>query len=582
MIARHCTTQERAQNKLLRRSARLQKSEELPKPASKAPPQRQPSGKGRPRKRKQEAQERDPLESTAPKRPRQSIEPGSQSPWESRLKRRKKEVENSKPPRLKCNAVEQGLPRSPSRPQNSKRKREAEEQELPKSPISRRQSSELHERQATSVDSFVGKWLDTVPGSQGSPVDEAPQRPPDVYDMPPKMKQGLLSPNSDPSIPNTGQSSKSTASVHDSVYRSTLDNYNIFIEKYKPADELKKRAKDKLSRSRESPELDDPTVEDLRDTLRSLQDEDEDEVRDGVARQIFPAIGKSPSEKLRVLRNLPWNACVPIPLDSNIFVRPLPLPKPKPDYAFGYSEMAFTRRQNKVLELFTNDSRTANYAMPRQHLRFPCLTIEFKSQATGGTLFKAVNQNAGAGAVSMAGLLELQRRSLGMENFDFNEPRFFSVAIDQENAKISVHWVSELPENRGYAFHLETVSRYILDDPAGLRALNKAIKNILDDSVGSRLVWLRKALDAYAKKVEQERSAPNQQEAPEMPPPPIPQKDNPPARANTVKRRAKPPKNTTTGPVKPRGRAKAKEGGIAKNSANAKPDRKRKKGDPTT
>ncbi|KAK5202613.1 hypothetical protein LTR41_011645 [Exophiala xenobiotica] len=194
----------------------------------------------------------------------------------------------------------------------------------------------------------------------------------------------------------------------------------------------------------------------------------------------------------------------------SILTSPLPLPKPKPDLAFGYSEAAFTDDQLGTIDLLVDDQFGRSYAVPDQKVRFPFLGIEFKSQAKNGTHYIATNQAAGAGAVALSGYMDLMRR--GLKNFDYEEPLYFSVTIDHELARINVHWLRAPAEKGGqHSFHVEGLSQHLLRDTNGIRALSRAIKNILDNGADARLRTLCEALDAYRGTVIRNRNAANAQ-----------------------------------------------------------------------
>lgn len=308
-------------------------------------------------------------------------------------------------------------------------------------------------------------------------------------------------------VSSSRKSGKSAASVHDTDYRDSLRYRNIYIERQNPPVELMRQAKRIILRPRASPEMDDRTAQELRDTARRLQNEGEEEIVQQLAPHIIPAMNKVPDQRLARNADQQWLNSVPVPLDPSILTTPLPLPKPKSDLAFGYSEAAFSRNQLGTIDLLVDDQFGRSYTVPDQKLRFPFLDVEFKSQAKSGTHYIATNQVAGAGAIALNGNLELIRRSFGAESFDFDEPQFFSVTMDHELARINVHWLSNPTEGGQYSFHVEGLSKHLLDDANGLRALRRAIKNILDYGSDARLRKLCDALDAYRQRVISEREA---------------------------------------------------------------------------
>lgn len=300
---------------------------------------------------------------------------------------------------------------------------------------------------------------------------------------------------------------KSTASVNDPNYRDFLHRRNIFIETEGPPSEFMLRARSIISRERESPEMDESTAQKLRDTIRQVQNEGEDEMIRQLAPFIIPAINILPDQRLACSSYQMWYNAVPVTLNSKILISPLPLPKPKPCLAFGHSPAAFNEEQLATIDLLVDDHVGRSYAIPDQKLQFPFFNVEFKSQAKNGTLYVAENQVAGAGAIAMNANLELVSRSLGLESFDFDQPQFFSVTLDHKMACVNVHWIGNRADEGQYSFHLEELSTYLLKDENGVRALRHAIKNILDYGSDTRPQHLCDALDAYRNLIIVERDA---------------------------------------------------------------------------
>lgn len=292
-------------------------------------------------------------------------------------------------------------------------------------------------------------------------------------------------------------SSKSAASVHDVYYRDSLHLRNISIEKEDPPPELMRRAQRIISRSRASTEMDDATVEKLKRLSRSLQGGDEDMIIDRLVPKIIPAMSRVPDQRLENRRNQPWSNSVPVPLNARVLRIPLPLSKPKPDLIFGYSRAAFTEDQLMTIDLLVDDQFGRSYATPERNIRFPFLQVEFKSQAKTGTHFVATNQVAGAGAIALQGTMNLIQRSSGMKDFDYDQPQYFSITMDHELARINVHWLKAPTRGGQTSFHVETLAWHIIRDANGIRAVSRAVKNILDYGTEARLPMFCSALDAY-------------------------------------------------------------------------------------
>ena len=103
--------------------------------------------------------------------------------------------------------------------------------------------------------------------------------------------------------------------------------------------------------------------------------------------------------------------------------------------------------------------------------------------------------------------MDLTDRSFGIKSFDYKEPQFFSVTMDHELARINIHWLKAPVDGEAASFHVERLSRHLLDDTDGIRTIVRAIKNILDEGTDKRLRTLCEAIDAYRAIVVRNREA---------------------------------------------------------------------------
>ncbi|KAI9678156.1 MAG: hypothetical protein M1817_006101 [Caeruleum heppii] len=354
---------------------------------------------------------------------------------------------------------------------------------------------------------FIESWLSTSSWSRQDLIanESLPQTP--SKGMPPDTGEVLPSPDTRSSIAlasSSRRSEKTAVSVHDANFRDSLRYRKIYINREDPPVELMRRAKRITTRPRTSPDIDDATARKLRDTARRLESEGEQVIVQELVPHLFPVSDNGIDRRLARNANQVWRDAVPVPLDPNMLANPLALPRPKPDIAFGYSEAAFDPKQLMTIDLLI-DQFGRSYAVPDDKLRFPFLGIEIKSQAKGGTHFIATNQVANAGSIAMNGSLELPRRTVGVGQFDSDEPQFFSLSMDHALACLNVHWLSGNAEDGSFSFHMEGLSKHVLDDVDGLRAVRRAVKNILDYGANERLRTLCEALDAYRQKVVAER-----------------------------------------------------------------------------
>ncbi|KAA6408220.1 MAG: hypothetical protein FRX48_07962 [Lasallia pustulata] len=368
-------------------------------------------------------------------------------------------------------------------------------------------TGDLTPRRKFRKSKFIESWLSKSSWARRDLTDNESLLQTPLDDMPRNAGEVPLSRDDTPSsIPFElpFKRPEKAASVHDSDFRDSLRHRNIYINRENPPVELMRRAKRIITRPRTSPEMDDATAQELRDTARKFEAKSEEDIKQELIPKIIPDIFSVSDSRLTRIANQVWYDAVPIPLHPSVLKTPLPLPKPKPDVAFGYSESAFTRGQDGTIDILTDQSERS-YAKPNKNLRLPFFDVEFKSQANGGSHFIAANQAANAGSIALQGNLELIRRGFSVDNLDHNEPQFFSLSMDHKFAQINVHWLGIDADDGQFSFHVEDLSAYRLNELDDLRAFQRAVKNILDYGVDERLQTLCEALNAYRQKVTVER-----------------------------------------------------------------------------
>ena len=339
--------------------------------------------------------------------------------------------------------------------------------------------------------------------------------------MPQKATVPLPSPvqSSNRTATTSRKSERSSSGIHDTDYRrNALRLRGIYINESEPPLELLQRARRTTERQRASPEMDDSQVRRVQQAARGMEDAPEDNITQILAPRLFPAIRELNDPRLAISLNQLWINQVPVPqpqMSTMPFIAPpqLPLPRSKPDHAFGYSHKAFTPAQKTTIDLVSADPFGQSYAVPVNELHFPFLSIEYKSQAKGGTHYAATNQAAGAGAVAMYGHQEFMSRAAHQASYDYDQPHFFSVTMDNRFACINVHWMQQPTDTQCVSFHMWTLSSHVLFDADGVRAISRAVKNILDYGADERLRGLCQALDAHAERLARERAQTTSQSA---------------------------------------------------------------------
>ncbi|SLM35713.1 hypothetical protein LPUS_05073 [Lasallia pustulata] len=300
-----------------------------------------------------------------------------------------------------------------------------------------------------------------------TPLDDMPRSPDEVPSSRVDTRSSLPFEPPFTFVPPLKRSEKSAVSVHDIDFRDSLRYRNIYINREDPPVELTRRAMRIITRPRTSPEIDDATAQELRATTRKLEEAGEEAIIQQLVPYVIPATD--------------WVSGLRLSCNTNQFER--------------------------------------SYVTPDKKLRLPFFDVEFKSQAKAGTHFIATNQAANAGSLALQGYLELIRRSFSVDDLDYNEPQFFSLIMDHETARIHVHWLGIDAEDEQFCFHVAGLSRYFLDDLDSLKAVQRAVKNILEYGADERLQTLCEALDAYRQRaiVEKEMAISNGHQALEVP-----------------------------------------------------------------
>ncbi|KAI0100851.1 hypothetical protein GGR51DRAFT_575187 [Nemania sp. FL0031] len=294
---------------------------------------------------------------------------------------------------------------------------------------------------------------------------------------------------------STVSAARTVVSARDSDYREHLTRFNIHIGGVPPPPGLKKEVTNMVFRRRDSPEPDDAFVEHVKEELKNLERQPEEDIRT-LSISVIPGCGKPSDKRLTALNGQLWNQAVAVPHDPIFEKPPLPLPKPKPDTTFSFSQDAFSRAQLSTTDFLVQTQNGLSFASPHSKLLFPFASVEYKS--LDGSLAVAANQGVGTAAVALNGYLELMSRGPGLDDADLNKVLFFLVTMDPKLACISMIWVGKTPDTNQYSFHLEELDALSLSGIGdGIRRLICALKNIQDYAVDTILGRLTSALDAY-------------------------------------------------------------------------------------
>ncbi|KAF4595442.1 hypothetical protein GQ602_001055 [Ophiocordyceps camponoti-floridani] len=170
---------------------------------------------------------------------------------------------------------------------------------------------------------------------------------------------------------------------------------------------------------------------------------------------------------------------------------PYRISQPKPDMLYGYSGnagQAFTQPQ---LLAQTKIHDNPDYAVATSRgLRFPFLAIEIKSSCSGGSLWVAANQCAGASAACLNAVNQLNIALEACQSAHRVDDVSYAIAVDEKMAEIYISWIED-----GAQYRLQEVDSFLLSRPREFQDFRCRVRYILDWGRDTRLRQIRDALD---------------------------------------------------------------------------------------
>ncbi|MCJ1292934.1 hypothetical protein MMC34_004487 [Xylographa carneopallida] len=174
---------------------------------------------------------------------------------------------------------------------------------------------------------------------------------------------------------------------------------------------------------------------------------------------------------------------------------------PKPDYHYGYNVAAFESTNIDALE------HSGKYARPSTTSFLPFFAVELKSQARGGTMWVAENQNAGSGAlfvhcfervIAWNGQNYWETLKEDKTNYSEVDSVAFSCCIDATTATLWIHW------HQKEKYNSAKFGSYWLNESKDIRRLYSAISHIIEYGLTTRLDQVKHAVHMAASEQELE------------------------------------------------------------------------------
>ena len=292
--------------------------------------------------------------------------------------------------------------------------------------------------------------------------------------------------------PGTNQASDVTAlrpptlGVTSPSYRQNLARHQVHIDSMgrNIPDDIRDWSSAILGKQRTSPGLSEDQIKDTQDTLCRLDCENEDGIKETLPTlPIFPPKFSQPS--ISQGHNGLWNATA-LPHTSGQGLPPISTPKA--DRYYGYADTAFDNQEYGLV----NHRALRPFAQPGSAASFwPFFMVEFKAPSRAGTLWAAVNQNAGNGAHSLNSIETLRSYSKNSKNINLDN-YIFSCVADTTDAALWVHWLD------GSRYNMAEVGHFHFARPMELKAFRNSIKNIIDYGVDDRLPMIKDVLKDVA------------------------------------------------------------------------------------
>ena len=258
-------------------------------------------------------------------------------------------------------------------------------------------------------------------------------------------------------------------------YRSVLE-YN-YVEIDPTGCKVSKEVRDLLDthilRKRSSPPLSQDLLKSTGVSMNKWGSSTENVVNKFVSSPMFPidqpGIGLG-GNSLWPRAALPYNQSYGFPIST-----------PKPDYHLGYDtgmKSGFSAEQAHVID----HPQARPYTQPGTGNVLPFLTVELKSEATGGTLYHAENQAAGSGTYAQRAMEWLLDQANAPQENRQTDTVTFSMAGTGRLVVLSAHWHS-LKDRK---YYMSYVKSFVSSEPEQVQACHSTVKNIIEWGLGKR------------------------------------------------------------------------------------------------
>lgn len=177
-----------------------------------------------------------------------------------------------------------------------------------------------------------------------------------------------------------------------------------------------------------------------------------------------------------------------------------PLSTPRPDVTYGYAQRsafcdgAFTKAEEEALSI----KPLCDIVNLCGSLRFPFLTVQWKSLLYGGNQEQARIQGSKDGVAAVHSLYRFLRET-GTETPQPSDTAHLSLTVDSDIVYIYLHWRNEGDGlDNPQSWEMDEIFAAMLGQESQMVEFRRKIHNVLDFALGRRLRMLKKAIARFA------------------------------------------------------------------------------------
>lgn len=238
-----------------------------------------------------------------------------------------------------------------------------------------------------------------------------------------------------------------------------------------------------------------------------LYDAREEDIQNTLGNQLFPEAFERNLAKLAtgtIATKSLWSKSVSVPKLPE-FEEDAGISRPCPDATIGFSASVgqiFSRKQLAACDSLVS-KQSLSYAEPIPFILFPFLVCEMKA-AVGGRVI-ARNQRLNGATILLQAAVQLYERGLGLEKMDQDQPRVFSIDMNDSSGEIYVHWQAIDAKDDEMLYFQGLVREFSFRKIESLKEFRTCLGNLVDYGKDVWLAMVKENLDAIYGKIQENR-----------------------------------------------------------------------------